>query len=66
MRTLATIPPIQYRKQNGGDYLIPSMQLRPELANYGAEGFKIHLKLEDAEDTKEVDPRFRGAEYAAP
>ena len=32
MRTLATTPPIPYRRQNGGDYLIPSLQLRPGLA----------------------------------
>lgn len=29
MRTLTTAKPIAYRRQNGGDYLIPSMQLRP-------------------------------------
>src|SRR6266700_1044722 len=36
MRRLATTPPIPYRRQNGGDYLIPSMQLRQELDNPGA------------------------------
>jgi NAD(P)H dehydrogenase (quinone) len=43
MRTLATTPPIPYRQQNGGDYLIPSMQLRPELGDPGATGFALHL-----------------------
>lgn len=43
MRTLATTPPIPYRRQNGGDYLIPSMQLRPELGTSGAAGFALHL-----------------------
>src|SRR3954467_5324539 len=31
MRTLETTRPIPYRKQNGGDYHIPTMQLRPGL-----------------------------------
>jgi NAD(P)H dehydrogenase (quinone) len=42
MRTLATTPPIPYRQQNGGDYLIPSLQLRPELGDPGATGFVLH------------------------
>src|SRR3954469_21660587 len=44
MRTLATTPAIPYRQQNGGDYLIPTMQLRPDLGAPGAEGFKLHMK----------------------
>ncbi|NEV79008.1 NAD(P)H-dependent oxidoreductase [Rhodopseudomonas sp. BR0C11] len=43
MRTLAETPPIPYRRQNGGDYLIPTMELRPELGVPGAEGFAVHL-----------------------
>ncbi|MFE0755019.1 NAD(P)H-dependent oxidoreductase [Inquilinus sp. NPDC058860] len=43
MRTLATTPPIPYRQQNGGDYLIPSMQLRPGLGDPEAGGFALHL-----------------------
>jgi NAD(P)H dehydrogenase (quinone) len=42
MRTLETIRPIPYRQQNGGDYHIPSMQLRPELGDPGAMGFALH------------------------
>ncbi|OWJ59853.1 NAD(P)H-dependent oxidoreductase [Inquilinus limosus] len=42
MRTLATTPPIPYRRQNGGDYLIPSMQLRPGLGDPGTSGFGLH------------------------
>lgn len=42
MRTLATTAPIPYRMQNGGDYLIPSMQLRPELGAPDASGFALH------------------------
>jgi NAD(P)H dehydrogenase (quinone) len=43
MRTLATTSPIPYRRQNGGDYLIPSMQLRPNLGDPGATGFALHV-----------------------
>ena len=46
MRTLATTPPIPYRQQNGGEYLIPTMQLRPGLGDPGAEGFKLHVESE--------------------
>jgi NAD(P)H dehydrogenase (quinone) len=42
MRTLATIPPIPYRRQNGGDYQIPSCELRPGLGEPGATGFSLH------------------------
>ncbi|MER8482220.1 NAD(P)H-dependent oxidoreductase [Mesorhizobium sp. M1322] len=42
MRTLETIRPIPYRQQNGGDYHIPSMQLRSELGDPGAAGFALH------------------------
>jgi NAD(P)H dehydrogenase (quinone) len=47
MRTLATTPPLPYRRQNGGDYLIPAMQLRPGLSDVGASGFSLHLKGTD-------------------
>lgn len=43
MRTLAMTPPIPFRKQNGGDYLIPSMQLRPRMGHPGATGFALHV-----------------------
>jgi NAD(P)H dehydrogenase (quinone) len=43
MRTLAVTPPIPYRRQNGGDYLIPSLQLRPGLGDPDAAGFALHL-----------------------
>jgi NAD(P)H dehydrogenase (quinone) len=43
MRTITTTPPLPYRRQNGGDYLIPSMQLRPELGDPSAAGFALHL-----------------------
>jgi NAD(P)H dehydrogenase (quinone) len=43
MRTLETIAPIPYRRQNGGDYLIPTMNLRRELGDPDATGFALHL-----------------------
>jgi NAD(P)H dehydrogenase (quinone) len=43
MRTLGVTPPIPYRRQNGGDYLIPSLQLRPGLDDPDATGFALHL-----------------------
>lgn len=61
MRRLATTPPIPYRQQNGGDYLIPTMQLRPELGRPGAEGFKLHVTREEAEEMEEIEA---GRHYA--
>ncbi|BAK84758.1 NAD(P)H-dependent oxidoreductase [Komagataeibacter medellinensis] len=43
MRTLATTTPIPYRKQNGGDYQIPSMELKPGLETPGAIRFALHV-----------------------
>lgn len=54
MRTLATTPPIAYRRQNGGDYHIPTMQLRAGLGAPTASGFGLHLRevaaVEEATD----------------
>jgi NAD(P)H dehydrogenase (quinone) len=43
MRTLETIKPIPYRQQNAGDYVIPTMQLRPGLGEQNAASFSLHL-----------------------
>lgn len=48
MRTLSTTPPIPYRRQNGGDYLIPSLELRADLANPSDRGFALHIDRQDA------------------
>ena len=40
---LASDPVIAYRRQNGGDYLIPALSLRPELAE-GEAGLGVHLQ----------------------
>lgn len=41
--TLATTPPIPFRRQNHGDYDIPAMTLKSEIAP-GVVGFKAHLE----------------------
>lgn len=48
MRALSSTPPIPYRRQNGGDYLIPSLELRPDLANPSDRGFALHIDRRDA------------------
>ncbi|WP_179283348.1 NAD(P)H-dependent oxidoreductase [Bordetella genomosp. 9] len=40
---LATTEPIPFRKQNGGDYLIPELTLRPDIAP-GQAGTAIHQR----------------------
>jgi NAD(P)H dehydrogenase (quinone) len=60
MRTLATTPPIPYRQQNGGDYLIPTMQLRAGLELPGASGFALHLNRAHA-SSQQSKPRSRNA-----
>ncbi|WP_165496878.1 NAD(P)H-dependent oxidoreductase [Phytopseudomonas dryadis] len=42
---LWTTAPIAFRKQNAGDYLIPELTLRPELAP-GRAGFAVHVEPE--------------------
>lgn len=42
MRTLFTSALIPFRKQNGGDYAIPSMELLPQVAP-GTTGFAAHV-----------------------
>ncbi|EJO61986.1 NAD(P)H-dependent oxidoreductase [Burkholderia multivorans] len=39
---LATTPPIPYRRQNAGDYEIPALTLKPDIAP-GKVGFAAHL-----------------------
>jgi NAD(P)H dehydrogenase (quinone) len=44
MQSLETTPPIPYRQQNGGDYHIPTMELRPGLEQAGTTGFALHQR----------------------
>ncbi|MGX9425577.1 MULTISPECIES: NAD(P)H-dependent oxidoreductase [Bradyrhizobium] len=48
MRAIETTAPIAYRKQNGGDYFIPSMKLKPGLEGAGASGFSLHVSKSKA------------------
>ena len=43
MRTLFTAVPIPYRRQNHGDYAIPTMQLQPGLGDPAMRGFALHV-----------------------
>ncbi len=54
MRTLETTAPIPYRQQNGGDYLIPSMTLKPGLEDAGASGFSLHVGRSKVKEDKKL------------
>ena len=41
---LWTQQPIRYRRQNGGDYEIPALTLKPGLEAEGSSGFDLHLR----------------------
>ena len=43
LRTLSTTKPIAYRRQNGGDYNIPSLTLKEGLEGPSDSGFSIHI-----------------------
>ncbi|MBC7975802.1 MAG: NAD(P)H-dependent oxidoreductase [Myxococcales bacterium] len=45
---LSTTPPIPFRRQNGGDYSIPALELNPDLAP-GDRGFGVHVHAPAAE-----------------
>ena len=66
MRNLAQIDPIPYRRQNDGDYLIPSCELRPELGT-SERGFGLHLRTENEQrrylPAAQI-PAARGAEFS--
>ncbi|KAI0966601.1 Ribosyldihydronicotinamide dehydrogenase [Xylaria arbuscula] len=42
LRTISTAQPIKFRRQNGGDYEIPALTLKPELGGPYASGFSLH------------------------
>jgi NAD(P)H dehydrogenase (quinone) len=59
LRGLFTDAPIPYRMQNGGDYEIPSMLLKPGLEQPGQHGLRLHVRPEilklDADGTQRVE-----------
>ncbi|MDT0269599.1 NAD(P)H-dependent oxidoreductase [Streptomyces sp. DSM 44915] len=44
LRTLETTEPIAFRRQNFGDYAIPSLHLREGLERAGRSGFGLHVR----------------------
>lgn len=53
MRVLEVAEPIPYRRQNGGDYDVPGLQLCPGLEDPGTTGFALHLRaLRDASNAE--------------
>jgi NAD(P)H dehydrogenase (quinone) len=44
MRALEKTSPIPYRRQNGGDYHIPTLELRAEIDTADTKGFALHLR----------------------
>ncbi|RTE72657.1 hypothetical protein BHE90_012921 [Fusarium euwallaceae] len=52
MKTLFTAKPIAFRRQNGGDYEIPALTLKPGLEDPNASGFSLHSRnVEDATES---------------
>ncbi|WP_232631296.1 NAD(P)H-dependent oxidoreductase [Methylobacterium sp. Leaf118] len=47
MQTLFETPPIPFRRQNGGDYALPSMALRPDRVGPDLAGFTAHIERPD-------------------
>ena len=50
MRTLFETSPIPFRRQNGGDYAIPSMELRPQAVRPDLTGFAAHIAMSDGNE----------------
>jgi NAD(P)H dehydrogenase (quinone) len=49
LRTLSDTKPIAFRPQNGGDYEIPTLMLKPGLEGASVTGFSIHVAKEAAD-----------------
>lgn len=58
MRELSTTDPIAFRPQNGGEYELPILTLKPEVEAATQSGFSVHIRpSKDAHDSKESDPQ---------
>lgn len=56
LRELPTTEPIPFRPQNGGEYEVPTLVLKPELEAASQSGFSIHTRPpKDAQDSKRSD-----------
>ncbi|KAF4464141.1 NAD(P)H dehydrogenase (quinone) [Fusarium albosuccineum] len=51
LRTLSTTKHIDFRKQNGGDYEIPTLTLKPGLEDPSTAGFSIHSRKAEVNGT---------------
>ncbi|KAF4454445.1 NAD(P)H dehydrogenase (quinone) [Fusarium austroafricanum] len=52
LRQLETIEPIAYRPQNGGDYEIPTLTLKPGLGGSTETGFSLHIRNDNETNGK--------------
>ena len=52
LQGLFTDPPFPFRRQNGGDYEIPSMQLKPGLEAPGQQGLRLHQRPDKSRAAK--------------
>lgn len=54
LRDLPTTDPIPFRSQNGGDYELPTLTLKPGLESASQSGFSVHTQAsKDAQDSKQ-------------
>ncbi|EDO17291.1 hypothetical protein Kpol_538p51 [Vanderwaltozyma polyspora DSM 70294] len=44
LHNIETLEPIKYRRQNGGDYIFPSLELKPEIGDKNDHGFSLHIE----------------------
>jgi NAD(P)H dehydrogenase (quinone) len=47
LRGLFTDAPIPYRRQNAGDYELPSLRLKAGLEAGGTRGFALHRRADE-------------------
>lgn len=56
LRELYTTEPIAFRPQNGGEYQLPTLTLKPEVEAASQSGFSVHIRpSKDAQDSKKSD-----------
>ncbi|KAG6361649.1 hypothetical protein INS49_009876 [Diaporthe citri] len=54
LRKLSTMQPIPFRPQNGGEYELPTLVLKPEVEAASESGFSVHIRpSKDAQDPKQ-------------
>ncbi|KAK7705909.1 hypothetical protein SLS64_007861 [Diaporthe eres] len=54
LRELSTVDPIPFRPQNGGEYELPTLILKPEVEAASESGFSVHIRpSKNAQDPKQ-------------